>query len=642
MTAPVHQSLLVLATLAALEAGPWPSTSCPVDDIRYELFELVARADLLVSGEIAELRKKTFDLAVEQTVLGGAVPDKLSVCRFEDWTCAGRWTSYAIGQRVLLFLAHGDSENDPYTILGAGGEGEMPLIGDAVIVRGYDVRGYKSAEHAVAGGTCVGPLVPCTELAEAVRTFTAAFSWRHGPDGQLEWLDFGSEPEALLLSESSRTGKHLWEQVVSSRRWRHPPPALGFPANARRLEATPLGLGGAVRFAPGRKPDSFGFELDSWFGHSCAYIGDVDGNGVGDLAVGAPKDSFLGHFHGALWIFLMGGEDALIRTVEISEVTGNSPMLDDFGHLGFSVAPLGDLDGDGVPDIAVGAPGWNGAAKDSGGVWVHFLNRAGSSARTVELGGQQAMRAAGVGESFGLGSSMADLGDLDGDGLPELAIGQDPAFDIAYHDGCSVLIVSLSKEGTVRKVRKLLHRDVGLESGFRFGAALLGLGDLNGDGVPDMAVGDSRDSDGGSRGAVWTVILGPDGSPRRAQKISAWEGGPEGVLREGEGFGGSLASPGDLDGDHVPDLVVGGEEGIWVVFLTPDGGVKRHARAAVGPQETSGFRRVGISASCDRGAVDPAGTVRLAVGGKVGRTISAEDGALWLLRLGRDGALSSQ
>lgn len=635
----------VLATFAAL--GPGTNADFSAGSVRYrrhKLYELVARADCIVAGEIVRLDGNSFDVAVETRVRGSSVPDPLRVRRFEDWTCASRWTEYAKGQRVLLFLSRPAAKAGAFRILGGGGEGEMPLASDSVVVRGYAVQGFQGLEHEVTGGMCSGPLVPLREIADAIGAFAEAFSWERGKDGWPERLEFRSEQQALLLRDSSPTGRHLFEQVLSSEEWHHAVPEAGFPADAKRLEANPLRLSGLVRLAPGRTPDRFGFQLDSKFGSTCAYLGDVNGDGVDDLAVGARADSYLGRFHGALWVLLMGPGGDVAGTAEISDAAGCMPAMGEWGALGTAVAPLGDLDGDGIPDVAVSARGFDGAALDSGAVWILFLDRSGNPTRSVELGQEAALLAAGVGAEYGLGEALANLGDLDADGFPELAIAQNPDFDTAFKTGHYVLVVSLDREGNARWVQRMHDRDaIGASSRLMFGTALAGLGDVNGDDVPDMAVGDPWDDDGGERrGALWIVMLDAGGAPRGVQKISDWQGGFGGLLRDDEQFGRSLASPGDLDGDGVPDLVVGRVSGVSVLFLMPDGTVKRHADALVSRDADPDYPEIGTSLACGRQRPDQAGSIRLVVGGAVEQADDEPDGAVWLLQLHPDGSLSGE
>ena len=94
---------------------------------------------------------------------------------------------------------------------------------------------------------------------------------------------------------------------------------------------------------------------DDYFGSSIANIGDLNGDGVEDIAVGATGDDDGGKNRGAIHIMFMNTDGSVDSTVEINDSTPNGPELSIKDNLGFSIANIGDLDGDGINDIAVGA-----------------------------------------------------------------------------------------------------------------------------------------------------------------------------------------------------------------------------------------------------------------------------------------------
>jgi len=110
------------------------------------------------------------------------------------------------------------------------------------------------------------------------------------------------------------------------------------------------------------------------FGTSVAALGDMDQDGIGDLAVGAQRDDDGGRDNGALWILLMNPDATVKSEHKISETaggfTGDLFENDFFGH---AIAPLGDLDGNGTPDIAVGVLGDDDLGDQSGAVWILTL-----------------------------------------------------------------------------------------------------------------------------------------------------------------------------------------------------------------------------------------------------------------------------
>jgi hypothetical protein len=614
--------------------------------IRHELFELAAHADVVVTGTIVDVASSTFDLRVERSIVG-TTEDTLHVTKFVNWTCAGRWTEYAEGQRVLLFLERG-ADGKPFSILGGGGEGEMPLVGGDVIVRGYRVRGYAEEEHVVGGDKVDGARVALDEFAASIDGFRGAFTWRFPAKGYLPIEQVGprdSMVKVQLFAATSKTARELVDEARSCRSWTGPhaiPDVVLQPEQLTAISCTRNGCSGTARVDPGRKPDQFGFELDPWFGDASALVGDVDGDGIEDLAVGAPRDSYLGHFHGALWIFFLDAAGGVRSKAEIREgLAGFSESMDEFSQFGEALAPLGDLDADGVPDLAVGAALWPKFNRWRGGVWVLFLKRDGTVARAVEVGSSAAMNAAGFDDGGGLGSSLTNLGDLDGDGSIELAIGQVPKFDLASKNGRCVFIASIAPSGEVVRAHRIQDRAQGLGNGW-FGDSLARIGDVDGDGVADLAIADTYDNDGGEmRGAVWIAFLARDGSMRHAQKISQWAGSFADELHESEGLGQALAGPGDIDGDKVPDLLVASKTGVWTLLLNHDGTVKSH-RKLENSLYASGHQAHFGSSLAVSNLVKPSELPRIACGGFIGNTKADDDRLVWLFALGRDGALRAK
>jgi hypothetical protein len=146
------------------------------------------------------------------------------------------------------------------------------------------------------------------------------------------------------------------------------------------------------------------------------------------------------------------------------------------------------------------------------------------------------------------GFAAAGIGDVDRDGFDDYAVG---ASNSAAGRG-EVLVYSGA-------TGRLLRRLVGQQAGSRFGWSLAGLGDINGDGVPDLAVGAPFDSRLGFEAGMVTVHSGADG----AQVWSHFGLGGDGALvnglprRYGSRFGWSMVAIDDLDGDGVADLAAG-------------------------------------------------------------------------------------
>ena len=386
------------------------------------------------------------------------------------------------------------------------------------------------------------------------------------------------------------------------------------------------------------------------FGTSIASLGDLDGDGVGDLAVGVPNNGDGGKLRGAVWVLFLNTDGTVKDGQKISDVQGGfNGILDNGDHFGNSVASLGDLDGDGVGDLAVGAYIDGDGGEGRGAVWVLLLNPDGTVKSHQKISDTQGGFTGILDDLDWFGSSVASLGDLDGDGVGDLAVGVRRDDDGGDLRG-AVWLLFLNPDGTVKSHQKVSDTQGGfggtLDNGDEFGASVAALGDLDGDGVGDLAVGAWGDDDGGSgQGAVWVLFLNTNGTVKSHQKISETQGGFTGILDDGDLFGASVASLGDLDGDGVGDLAVGANNdddggrsrgAVWTLFLNTNGTVKSHQKIS---DTQGGF--AGILDDLDRfgssvaslGDLDGDGVGDLAVGAAFDDDGGPSRGALWILFL---------
>jgi hypothetical protein len=299
------------------------------------------------------------------------------------------------------------------------------------------------------------------------------------------------------------------------------------------------------------------------FGRDMNGIGDLDGDGVPDLAVGANYDDDGGSNKGAVWILFLNRDGTVRQHQKISQTQGGfGGILRSNDEFGRSVMRLGDLDGDGALEIAVGAPLDSTGGIKRGAVWILSLRPDGTVVRQVKI-------ASGTGGFLGrlrntdwFGFSLANLGDFDGDGVTDLAVGAALDDDGAVNAGATWLLY-LRPDGTVKDHRKISMLSGGftglLEYPDQFGTSVARVGDINGDGITELAVGTVKDDDGGAdRGSVYVLFLRADGSVLFHQKISVLEGNlPPRTLDNWDWFGSALAPLGDFDRDGVPDLAIG-------------------------------------------------------------------------------------
>lgn len=320
---------------------------------------------------------------------------------------------------------------------------------------------------------------------------------------------------------------------------------------------------------------------DDQFGRSVSGLGDVDGDGVRDLVVGAIGDDDAGSFSGAAYVFFLNANGTVKAEQKITTATGGMvTVLDGDDRLAISVAGQADIDGDGVLDLVCGAERDDDAASNAGALYVLFLNTNGTVKAEQKITQGTGGFTASLGANHFFSTAAALSADIDGDGVADLIVGA-PGDDEAGFDAGAVYVLFLNSNGTVKAEQKITGGTGGmtgvLDASDAFGSAVAAPGDLDADGVPDIVVGSPADEDGGSaRGAVYVLFLNRNGTVKAEQKISDTEGNFTATLMAGDEFGGFVTSPGDLDGDLVPDLTIGAifdddggsnQGAVYVLFL---------------------------------------------------------------------------
>ena len=388
-------------------------------------------------------------------------------------------------------------------------------------------------------------------------------------------------------------------------------------------------------------------------GASVISLGDLNDDGVRDIAVGAMGYDGSGPDRGAVWILFLNSDGTISSSQQIDDTHGGfSGGLDDNDTFGSSLAGLGDLDGDGVEDLAVGAfLDDDGDASDQGAVYILFLNTDGTVRAQQKISESSGGFTGSLDTNDGFARFMAPIGDLDGDGVMDLAVGAYLDDDGGSDEG-AVWILFLRPDGTVHTTRKISSLSGGFGTGLdpvdRFGAPA-GLGDLDGDGIVDIAVGAGADDDGGTnRGAVWVLFMNADGTVRAKQKISDTAGGFTGTLANSDSFGISTGWIGPIEDGLPGALAVGAfydndggvdRGAVWVLTLNTNGTVAGHQKISSTSGGLSGPLADGDcfgNTVSGIGDLDDDGRNDLAVGAYFDDDGGDNRGACWILRLDGD------
>jgi uncharacterized repeat protein (TIGR01451 family) len=307
------------------------------------------------------------------------------------------------------------------------------------------------------------------------------------------------------------------------------------------------------------------FAANDSFGRSVCQIGDIDGDGQPYIVVGAPGDSSSGTNAGAAYLLRLNSDGTVKSYVKWASGLNGAPVLAPGDSYGFSVASVGDLDGDGIPDVVVGAANDSTGGPQRGAVYVQFLNADGTIRSYVKLA--SGTNGCPVLQNNALfGYSVSQFVDLNGNGVPELLVGA-PLYNApGYADSGAVYLLYMNQDGTV-----ISNTVIGAGMGSEVGCSITLIDDFNGNGVPKLLVGQLPN---GNSGGLWEMPINTNGAVLSGvnRLIPDWLRCPPilpGHTHDFYAYGFAVANLGDLNADGISDVAVGLP---YASFLQPDQG----------------------------------------------------------------------
>ncbi|HEV7780781.1 MAG TPA: integrin alpha, partial [Chitinophagaceae bacterium] len=280
-------------------------------------------------------------------------------------------------------------------------------------------------------------------------------------------------------------------------------------------------------------------QADANFGWSVAGIGDVNGDGFSDVAVGAYNydDGFVNEGK----VFVYYGISGNPATITAAVTLADADQVD--AQFGVCVAGAGDVNGDGYSDIIVGSHLYNdGANTDEGRAFVYYGSGAGLSTSPLILSDADQISA-----QFGF--SVACGGDLNGDGYSDVIVSANLYDDDFANEG--VVFIYYGSSSGLSATHNAIADDAN-QANANFGGKIACAGDVNGDGYSDVIIGAYTYDDNLIDEGVAFIYYGSN---------TGLSASPVCMLDDANGpgasFGYSVASAGDVNGDGYSDVIIG-------------------------------------------------------------------------------------
>ena len=295
-------------------------------------------------------------------------------------------------------------------------------------------------------------------------------------------------------------------------------------------------------------------QAHSYLGLAVAAAGDVNDDGYDDVIMSAPRFSNGQTREGRIFVF----HGSAVGLGSTADWTAESNQA--LAYLGTSVDSAGDVNGDGYSDVIAGAPEYTNGQTDEGGIFVYLGSGSGLNSTPAWMAESDQAYAR-------LGDAVGTAGDVNGDGYDDILAGA-PLYDSGvYTDGGRVVLYHGAAGGLGSNNRPPDWASTADQAGARWGFAVSTAGDMNGDGFADILLGAPGYSAGESAEGAAALYVG---SGSGVVSATAWLVESDQVEA---GLGYSVSAAGDVNGDGYDDVILGapdydnGQSGEGLVYL---------------------------------------------------------------------------
>ncbi|MBK7949267.1 MAG: FG-GAP repeat protein [Deltaproteobacteria bacterium] len=296
-------------------------------------------------------------------------------------------------------------------------------------------------------------------------------------------------------------------------------------------------------------------QVDAELGWSVASAGDVNGDGYGDVIVGAPAFDAGEVDEGAAFLFLGPVTLGLALEPATPVLTAHARFESNqiFARMGESVASAGDYNGDGYGDVVVGAPFYDFGPGDEGYAFLYLGSPAGMGNGDPD---SAAVRFESVQSLARMGSMVASAGDVNGDGYGDVIVGA-PFYDSGESDEGAAFVYHGGPPLSDRNPTSSNGRLESDQVSARMGASVGSAGDVNGDGYGDVIVGAPRFDFGFTDEGAAFVFLGSPTGIGNQTSVTAHARFVGNRTSAALGSRASVASAGDVNADGFDDVIIG-------------------------------------------------------------------------------------